>query len=175
MCAELVQSQIKVLIQGRFAQRRMQRDAHWGEGERTGISQTESVRKSSHCFPRAAQSDKLLLGLFSNYAVLIHIIPLHFLPTMCLRDPNWRPAWYWQFGLGPPEKMWFSSPDTGWRCTEGVQSSAVNGRDVPRLKLLKSLFTESNMISGRSSTLFPVIETATWNDTLGKYLRYWVI
>ena len=51
-----------------------------GEGERTMISRTDSIRKSSHCFPKAAYCEKLLLGLFSNFAVLIHINTLYFLP-----------------------------------------------------------------------------------------------
>lgn len=51
-----------------------------GEGVRTMISRTDSIRKSSHCFPKAAYCEKLLLGLFSNYAALIHINTLYFLP-----------------------------------------------------------------------------------------------
>lgn len=80
MCEELAQSEIKVLIKCRLGQIMTQKNTYWGEGERTMISQSGSIRKMSHRFPKAAYSEKLLLVLFSNYAVLIHITTPHFLP-----------------------------------------------------------------------------------------------
>lgn len=48
------------------------------EGGRAVASQ--SVRRSRHCFPKAAHGEKLMLGLFGGYAVLRNMNTLYFLP-----------------------------------------------------------------------------------------------